>query len=175
MNQNTLIDELSSTLYKGLSFLETPEFQEATQNFNTLVDRVTSLEQEVTSSLSAIYTVHPFDRMKEEYFGTDYKFKSIDDLEEPDHLDCEECAEYFKLKSKELASTSVHNLTCCEEEKITTAFSFMSGDHLVSDCTKQKNYIEFIEMARNIPIDSINEDNYVAIGKKLVSQLMKAI
>ena len=80
-----------------------------------------------------------------------------------------------KNKSKELMSTTFHNLTCCEEEKCYTAFVFNSGGRIVSDHQKQKDYIEFLEIARNIPIDSINEQNYMSIAKKLIGHYVKTI
>lgn len=175
MDQDTLINQLSSTLYQGLSFLESPEFQEIRNDLSSLTHTVTSLEQEVTSSLSAVYTVHPFDRMKEEYFGSDYTFKTIEDLEEPEDIPHEECIDYLRGKNKELLSTSFHNLTCCEEEKVSTAFSFTSAGCVMSDYEKQKRYIEFVEMARNIPIESVNQDNYMSIAKKLIGEYMKIV
>jgi hypothetical protein len=174
MYSDTVVNQLSSTFYKTLSFLETPEFQNIKGDLTSLTHLVTSLEQEVTGTLSAI-PVHPYDQLKYQYFDVDYRFKSLDDLEEPEDLPRENCIEYIKNKNKELMSTTFHNLTCCDEEKCLTAFSFNSGGQVLPDHQKQKNYIEFLEIARNIPIDSINESNHLSIAKKLLGYYIKSV
>lgn len=174
MDQDTVVNQLSSTFYKTLSFLETPEFLEVKNNLTSLTHLVTSLETEVTAALSAVPT-HPYDRLKYQYFGADYCFKCLEDIEEPDHIPGDNCVDYIRNKNKELMATTFHNLTCKEEEKCHTAFTINSGGQLIPDHEKQKNYIEFLEIARNIPIHTIDETNYLSIAKKLIGYYVKAI
>jgi hypothetical protein len=174
MDQNTIIEQLSSTFHRSLSFLETPEFDNIKNDLSSLTHTVTSLEQEVTSMLSAI-PINPYERLKLNYFGPDYEFKTLENLEEPDLIPCEECINYLGVRNKEILSTSFHNLTCCDEERVNTGFSFMSGGTVMPDHERQKRYIEFLEIARSIPIESVNQDNYMTIAKKLIGEYMKFI
>ena len=108
MDHDTIVSQLSTTFSKTLSFLETPEFENIRGNITSLTHMVTSLEQEVAASLSAI-PIHPYDKIKYDYFGSDYSFKCLDDLEEPEDIPREHCVDYIKNKSKELMSTTFHN------------------------------------------------------------------
>jgi hypothetical protein len=174
ISQDTIVDQLSALLNVTLSSLQSPEFLEFKNDLTSLTHTVTSLEQEMTASLSAI-PLHPYERLKYDYFGTDYEFKKFEDLEESDDIPLKNCLEYIKDKNKELMSTTFHNLTCCEEERINTAFTQMSCDCIVPDYDKQKNYIEFVEMVRNIPIDSVTDTNYLSVAKKILSEYIKVV
>jgi hypothetical protein len=174
MNSNTVIDQLSGLFTSALTALQSPEFLSVRHDLTSLTHTVTSLEQEVTASLSSI-PIHPYERLKYDYFGTDYTFKTLDDLEEPEDIPFEKCIDVLKEKNKDLMSTSFHNLTCCDEEKCMTAFSYTSCDCILPDHEKQKNYIEYVEIVRSIPLDSINADNYLSIAKKLIGQYFKVI
>lgn len=174
MNSNTVIDQLSSLFSSALTALQSPEFLNLKHDLTSLTHTVTSLEEEVTASLSAI-PIHPYERIKYEYFGPDYTFKTLDDLEEPEDIPVQECINALKEKNKDLMSTTFHNLTCCEEEKCMTAFSYTSGDCVVPDYEKQKNYIEYIEIVKSIPLDSINADNYLSIAKKIIGHYFKIV
>jgi hypothetical protein len=174
MTSNTIVDQLSSLLTATLTSLQTPEFLEFKNDLTSFTHTITSLEQEMTASLSAV-PVHPYERLKYSYFGPNHEFKKIEDLQEPDEIPLDNCLEYIKSKNKELMSTSFHNLTCCVEERVDTAFTQMSCDCVVPDYDKQKNYIEFVEMVRNIPLDSITDFNYLPIAKKIISEYIKVV
>lgn len=171
---NTYLQTLSTLFVQSLSTFSTPEWQNLKEDFATLTHTVTSLEQSIEASLSAI-PIHPYERLKYEYFGPDHCFKCLDDIEEPEKIPFERCIEYIKQKSDEALSTTFHNLTCCEEDKIYTAFACCSGDKLMPDHNRQKKYIEFLEIARNIPIEEITEENYMSVAKKLISQYMQVL
>ena len=167
MDQNTIINELSCTMALHLSAFETQDFTNAIKSLDSLTHSVTSLESSVNALLSGI-PVHPYERIKYDYFGSDYGFKTLDDLEDPIGMDHLKNIEILKKSAEDLYSTTFHNLTCCEDDKCGTAFSKMSCDKLVEDHQKQKNYIEFLEIARSIPIDSVTETNCSEIARKLL-------
>ena len=171
---DTIVDQLSSLLTSTLTSLQTPEFLEFKSDLTSLTHTVTSLEQEMTAALSAV-PLHPYERLKYDYFGADYVFKKFEDVEEVDDIPLDNCLEYIKNKNKELMCTAFHNLTCCDEEKVRTAFTQMSCGCVIPDHDKQRNYIEFTEMVRNIPINSITDFNYLPIAKKLISEYIKVI
>jgi len=174
MDQNTLINELSTTMAFHLSAFESQEFVDIIDNLGSLTHAVTSLEESVHAMLSGI-PVHPYERIKYDYFGPDYQFKTLEDLEDPREIDHQKCVEILRGSTNHLYSTTFHNLTCCEEHKCQTAFTKMSGDLIVEDHEKQKNYIEFMEMARSIPIDSITDDNCLEIARKLLGHYIRII
>lgn len=174
MDQNTLINELSTTMEFHLSAFESQEITNIIGNLDTLTHAVTSLEESVHAMLSGI-PVHPYERIKYDYFGPDYQFKTLEDLEDPREIDHQKCVEILRGSTNHLYSTTFHNLTCCEEHKCQTAFTKMSGDLIVEDHEKQKNYIEFMELARSIPIDSITDDNCLEIARKLLGHYTRII
>ena len=171
---STLIETLSTLFTQSLSAFSTPDWQNVREDLTTLTDTVTSLEQAVYSCLSSI-PLHPYERLKYEYFGPDHCFKCIDDIEEPIKIPHEQCLEYIRKKNDEVLFTTFHNLTCSDENKIYTAFAYCSCDNVLPDYNKQKNYIGFLEMARNIPLNSITNDNCTVIAKKLIGEYMKTL
>jgi hypothetical protein len=174
MFHDTYLQTLTGIFTQSLSAFTTPEWQNLRQNLSSFTHTVTSLEQTVEQCLSSIPT-HPYERLKYEYFGPDYKFKCLDDIEEPEKVPYERCMEFIKQKNNELMSTTFHNLTCNEEDTICTGFSFLSGDKFLPDYTRQKKYIEFLEMTRNIPLNSITDENYLSIAKKLITEYVRVL
>lgn len=174
MFPNTYLETLSGLLTQSLSAFLSPEWQSVKEDLATLTSTVTSLEQSIESSLSGI-PIHPYERLKYEYFGPDYCFKCLDDVEEPEKVPWERCLEYIKQKNDEILSTTFYNLTCNEEDRVDTAFACCSGEKLIPDHDRQKKYIEFIEMARNIPLNSITDENYMSVAKKLVAQYVQVL
>mgnify|MGYP000551046590 CR=1 FL=1 len=98
---DTIVDQLSSLLTSTLTSLQTPEFLEFKSDLTSLTHTVTSLEQEMTAALSAV-PLHPYERLKYDYFGADYVFKKFEDVEEVDDIPLDNCLEYIKNKNKEL-------------------------------------------------------------------------
>lgn len=174
MYSNSYIESLSSIFTQSLSALSEPDWQNIKENLSSFTHMVTSLEQTVECCLSSI-PVHPYERLKYDYFDKDHVFKSLDDIEEPEKIPYERCIEYIKQKSNEVLSTTFHNLTCCEEDKIYTAFVCCSGDKMLPDHNRQKNYIGFLETTKNISLDDITDENYMSVAKKLISEYIKVI
>jgi hypothetical protein len=175
MDHDLAVAQLSSTFLNTLSFFETPEFQKIKHDVTSFTHMVTSLDRDVTANLSSI-PIHPYERLKYDYFGPDYTYnKTIDDIEDPGDFYREKSLEFLKNKRKELLSTSFHNLTCCEEDRIYTAFTITSGEQILPDRARQRSYIEFLELARSIPIDSITDENCMVIGRKLLAEFVKTI
>ena len=173
-SNSSFIDTLSSLFSQSLTALSTPDWTNIRENLSSFTHVVTSLEQTVESCLSSI-PVHPYERLRYQYFGPDYKFKTLEDIEEPEKLPYEKCLEYVKQKNEEVLQTTFHNLTCCEEDQIHTAFTCCSGDKILPDYKRQGKYIEFLEMARNIPLNSITNENCQSIAKKLIAEYMRVI
>lgn len=180
MDQNqTYIQNLSSVLQNSLTAFQTPEFLNATGILQTAIQQLTSVTQLVeldslVDSLSSI-PLHPYQNLLWKHFEPGYKFKTIDDIPEPDAIPTTECLRYISKKEQEISKTIFHNLTCCPEHQLHSAFEFLSGEQIVCNIEKQKNYIEFIEMLRQIPLDSITLENSNVLTKKIVAEYMRVL
>ena len=171
---SSFVETISSVFAQSLSAFTQPEWQNITEDLHSFTHLVTSLEYTVENCLSSIPT-HPYDRLKYQYFESGHKFKTLEDLEEPEKLPYEKCLEYVKQKNEEVLLTTFHNLTCCEEDQIHTAFTCCSGNKILPDFNRQGKYIEFLELTKNISLEDITNENCQSIAKKLIAEYMKIV
>lgn len=175
---SSVMQSLSSSLQSAMTAFSSPSFQRTTQELLsnlsfTQAFTLSSIEQ-VTAALSSIPT-HPYQRMLFEYFEPDHKFKTIDEVPEPDVIPIEESMKYIELKAQQLNQTAMHNLTCCPQDQIRAGFGCLSGGEVVYDFEKQKNYLEFFEMVRRIDPRSLTLENINTISKKIIAEYLKVI
>jgi len=143
---------------------------------STLIQRLNVTSTELLSALNGIEDIpaHPYEKLKYEHFDTDYKFKTIDDLDVP----CSFCTTAatqsltaISAQHETLHQTHIENLNQYETlENLGNGFAVLSGDKMVVDTSRLKNYIEFHEIVRSIPIDSINVTNCNEIMQKLINR-----
>jgi hypothetical protein len=174
MDLTTYTQQLTSLLQDTLSSFNTPEFL-STKNellsslaLNNTLSAINSIVRELTS-----VPVHPYDILLCKHFDLDHKFKTIDDIPDPGTIPLEECIQFLKEKGKEINKTTFHNLTCQPEEQLTSVYQTLSNDKIICDIEKEKNYLEFFEMMRQIPIDSITEENCDVIGNKILAEYLR--
>lgn len=173
---NTLTVQLSVALESALSAIDLPKLQdlqkelEAQINFTPLLTAIDA----VTNMLTSI-PVNPYEALLLEHFEPDHKFKTIDDIPDPGPLPLIECLNYLKEKDTQVNKIMFHNLTACDDQKFTSVFCSLSNDEVILDRDKQRNYLEFFEMMRQIPLDSINEENCDIIANKLIAEYIKVI
>lgn len=173
---NTLTEQLSVALESALSAIDIAEFTnlqkelEAQINFTPILTAIES----ATNILSSI-PVHPYEILLSEYFEPDHKFKTIDDIPDPGPLPLVECLNFIKEKNNHANKIMFHNLTACEEQKFSSVFCYLSNDQVMVNREKEKNYLEFYELLRSIPLDSINEENCDTIANKLIAEYVKVI
>ena len=174
--QTTFIQNLSSAIQTTLTALQTPEFLNTQNNLLSALQQGPDLSQidTIVNELTSI-PLHPYDRLMWEHFEPEHNFKTIDDIEDPGQLPAEKCIEYITKKEQEISSTIFHNLTCCPEHQVTSGFEFLSGDQIVCNYEKQRNYLEFFEMVRRIPINNITSENCTTILNKLISEYIKVL
>lgn len=174
--QNTLLQNLSSVVQATLTALQTPEFLNTESNLISALQQKPDLTQldVIINELSSI-PLHPYERLLWEHFEPDHKFKTIDDIEDPGEIPVEECIKHISQKEQELGKTLLHNLTCCSEQRITSGFEMLSGDCVVCDIQRQRNYLEFFEMVRNIPVETITPQNYQTILNKVVAEYIRVL
>lgn len=174
----SVMQTLSSSLQSAMTAFSSPSFQRTTQELLSNISltqafTLSSIEQ-VTAALSSI-PAHPYQRMLYDFFEPDHKFKTIDEVPEPDVVPIEESMKYIEAKAQEWNRTALHNLTCCPQEQIRAGFGYLSGGEVVYDVQKQKNYLEFFEMVRRIDPRSLNMGNINSISKKIIAEYLKVI
>jgi hypothetical protein len=178
IDYGSVMQALSSTLQATMTAFNNPTFRRTTQELLsnlslTQAFTLSSIDQ-VTAALSSI-PMHPYQRLLWEYFEPDHKFKTIDDVPEPDFIPVDETLKYIEQKTNSLNQTALHNLTCCPEQQIRTGFGFLSAGEVVYDLEKQKNYLEFFEMVRRIDPQTLTMENINTINKKIIAEYLKVI
>lgn len=174
--QNTLLQNLSSAIQATLTAIQTQEFINTESNLLSALQQTPDLSQinTIISGLTSI-PLHPYDRLLWEHFEPDHKFKTIDDIEDPGEIPVEQCIKHITQKEQELGKTLLHNLTCCPDQRITSGFEMLSGDCVVCDIQRQRNYLEFFEMVRNIPVETITPENCESIINKVVAEYIRVV
>ena len=128
------------------------------------------------NALSGI-PLHPYERLKYNLFGTDYKdieFKTIDDIEVPEGVELIEYLPHVTKTSDKIHKKLLHNATCEPEHITSTAFFTLSNDTIpVPDLDKHREHIGFLEMIKQIPVDSINSETAVLYAKKIASEYVR--
>lgn len=179
MDQTTLLNNLSAAIQATLNNLQSSEMQETTSEMFSALQQLSANSplQGIDGLICSLTSIpmHPYQNLIWKHFEPDYKFKTIDEVPEPEEIPLDECVNYLAQKEKELNKTMFHNLTCCPEHQLQSAFEYMSGDQVVCNVEKQKNYLEFFEMVRQIPLDSITTENSPILAKKLVSEFIKVL
>lgn len=175
----TYIQNLSSALQATLSSFQSPEFLNTADNLLSAVQGLSGYPQlsdidNLINQLSSI-PLHPYQNLLWRHFEPDHEFKSIDDVPEPEEIPVNECIKFFDQKEKEISRTIFHNLTCTPEQQLHSPFEFLSGEQILCHIDKQKKYLEFFEMVRQIPIDSITTENYTVLAKKLIAEYVKVV
>jgi len=175
---NTMMQSLSSSFQAAMTAFNTPTFRKTTQDLLSSISvtqafTLSSIDQ-ITETLSNIPT-HPYQRLLFEYFEPDHKFKTIDDVPEPEAIPAEECVNYIQQKMKQVNEVALHNLTCAPNEQIHTGFGFISGGEVMYDFEKHKNYLEFFEMVRRIDPKSLTPENINSISKKIIAEYLNVI
>lgn len=178
IDYNSIVKSLSASLQSAVTAFNDPSFlstqQQLLSNLAATQAFTLSSIDEVVNALSSI-PLHPYQKLLHDYFGPDYTFKTIDEVPEPEVIPAEECVNYIQSKTRHLHTTSLHNLTCEPHLQIRSAFGYLSGDTVVYDIEKQKNYLEFFEMVRRIDPSTLTTDNVQSISKKIIGEYLKVI
>jgi hypothetical protein len=162
MNQSTWHD-LSSTVETTLQQLE-----ESFNNNPTL---------SALRALSGVPT-HPYEQTLYKLFGEDYKnkqWKNIDEIQMPISLPIEKCTQKLSTDTSQIHNVMMHNLTCEKHFQLPTALDCLSGEEIIQNFDKQKEVIEFVEMVKNIPLESINPVTSIAYTRKIINEYMRLL
>lgn len=146
----------TSTILNQLSAQVHQRFQEIISN------------SEFYSTLQALSAApsHPYERLKWQLFGEDYKFPTINDIEIPEDFD---------------PVTYAKQLSSCSQQTYNAAFSGFQGlsadsafniPECTTPLTTTKHSIQFMEIVRSLTVQDI-QNNPVEIARKLASYYVK--
>jgi hypothetical protein len=134
------------------------------QRFNEIISN-----SELLSAMQALSAApsHPYERLKYQLFGEDYKFPTINDLEVPTDFDpvtynCQLSSCVMQTQQSILSGLSSLDVNSTN----INANSFSLPE------TTVKHNIQFMEIVRNLTVQDIN-DNPFEIAKKLTSFYVK--
>jgi hypothetical protein len=134
------------------------------QRFNEIISN-----SELLSAMQALSAApsHPYERLKYQLFGEDYKFPTIKDLEVPTNFD---------------PVTYHRQLTGCVQQTHQSVLSSLTSIDIDSTNIDVNNFtlpestvkhnIQFMEIVRNLTVQDI-ESNPFEIAKKLTSYYVK--
>jgi hypothetical protein len=149
---------------------------------SALISQLNVTAAELLSALEGLSSVpiHPYDRLKYDYFDTDHQFKTINDIETPESFCIHTCIATLTgahEQQQQQFATHYDYLDKFEEHSnLGHAFATITEDgQFVVDKERTKNFIEFHEIVRTIPIDSITQENSLEIAHKLLNHYTKIV
>jgi hypothetical protein len=139
------------------------------------------LRETFESSLSCT-PIHPYDVYKSQYLPNDTEPLTLESIPFPTDFCPYTCTRQITAISAEInqnAHVQVCALTACDTlnyecNAFATLSATLSGNMFVVNEHKAKNYIQFLELVRSIPIHVV-ERNPEDIAKKLVTQYIKML
>lgn len=179
MDQNTYLLNLSSAVQAAVNNFQAAELLSTTNELLSTVQQLSSIPtfselNDLINSLSSI-PLHPYQNLLWKHFDPDHQFKTFDDIPEPEKIPTKECLDYINKKEQEINKTLFHNLTAAPEQQVTSIFDTLSGEQVICNIEKQKSYLEFIEMLKQIPLDSITSENSTSLTKKIIAEYIRVI
>jgi len=148
---------------------------------SALINKLNVTASELLSALGDLSAtpVHPYDKLKCDYFDTDYQFKTIDDIEIPKEFCIHSCVATLTAANECCQQTYSEHFNYLdkidEHANLGHAFATLSGDQFVVDQERTRNFIEFHEIVRSIPVESITRENSLELAHKLLSHYAKII
>jgi hypothetical protein len=139
------------------------------------------LSQSILQNLSAD-PIHPYDLVKLSLFGPEYKFPTLEEIKVPEDVTPQSILDNLKTHEKEYRSNLLEYMHNREDYELTgfhdhiTLLSEPSGDNCFTVTEKRfKNYIEAVEIVKNINREDINELNYMEYFRKIGFCLTKVL
>jgi len=149
---------------------------------SVLISKLNVTASELLSALGDLSAtpVHPYEKLKFDHFDTDYKFKTINDIETPENFCINTCIATLTSANEQQQLQHADHCNhldmlddCCN---VGHAFATLNKDgEFIVDQERTKNFIEFHEIVRTIPIDSITRENSLEIAHKLLSHYTKIV
>jgi len=147
----------TSTILNQLSAQIRQRFQEIISN------------SEILSAMQALSAApsHPYERLKFELFGEDYKFPTIHDLEVPTDFNPITYMQQLSAKSQQTQLTMLSGLTGLDEN-----ITNFNSELFTLPVPTIKHNIQTMEIVRSLTIEDL-ENNPFEIARKLTSFYVK--
>lgn len=123
---------------------------------------------QLLSSLQALSAAppHPYERIKYELFGEDYKFPTIKDLEIPEDFDPNVYSSQLSGYVAQTYQTTLSGLSSLDANTVINVNEF------ALPTSTAKHNIQFFEIVRNLTLEDIQNNPY-EVAKKLTSFYVK--
>jgi hypothetical protein len=123
---------------------------------------------ELLSAIQALSAApsHPYERIKYQLFGEDYKFPTINDVEIPQDFDP---TTYARELSGKVMQTQIATLSGLSGLDVNTVIN--PNDFTLPIATAKHN-IQFMEIVRNLTMEDVQKDPF-ELARKLTSYYVK--
>jgi hypothetical protein len=151
----------------------TPEISSKLQN---ILDKFST--NPILSALSNLSGVpmHPYDQLKLEVYGPDFKnikFKTLEDVPAPESFKPEEVVQAVTNKIQGMQRTLLENADRPPHLFTNTMLNSVSGEKIIPDTDKYKKHIEFVELLRNIQVSKLPDEQVYDYAKKIIAEFVK--
>jgi hypothetical protein len=144
----------------------------------TIAETISSTIQQILTSyntipeITAIKTlssapIHPYEILKQQYFSEDYVFKTIEDLPLPETFNPIENLNTLTQLQQNSIATIQNNLSSIKLAP-GVLFYTASGNEVAVNTAKQQNFIELLEIIKQIPINNLSDEQILTTTKKLL-------
>lgn len=120
--------------------------------------------------------LHPYDQLKLNIYGPEYKekkFKTLDDIPAPENFEFEQAVLSVTGKIQEMQKTLLENADRPPHLFTNTVLNTVSGESIIPNIDKHKKHIEFIELIKQMPsVSELDNEQVLVCAKKIVSEFI---
>ena len=117
--------------------------------------------------------IHPWDKTIEEFFGKDYVFTSIDSISIPPDFDIATIIPKLKASKGKLQNNVFNGISNDVTVSHINKLPFLDGNGEY-DKSKQKDYINLLQMIKNIPKDELQDETKTGEhSKKILYEFLR--
>jgi hypothetical protein len=151
----------------------TPEISSKLQN---ILDQFTT--NPVLSTLSNLsgMPMHPYDKLKFEVYGPDFKdikFKTLEEVPAPENFQPEEVIQTVTNKIQGMQRTLLENADRPPHLFTNTMLNAVSGEKITPDINRYKTHIEFVELLKNMKVSELTDEQVYDYAKKIITQFVQ--
>lgn len=167
--------EQASSFFKQLSGSLLEKFAQSSPTFAQLLSTAATMQSLSGSPLP------PYEQMKKDLFGEDYKFKTINDISAPEDFNLKTLTESLHKISKQFQQAALSSTSYVAEQLESPSIeglgnleglSYSVPENSFIDLNLARKNIEFSEIVRSLTVDQLKEQP-VEIAKRLVAQFVE--
>ena len=136
--------------------------EQADHTIQHVLSSLKQLQTSADSTLSGV-PVHPYEKMKWEYLEPNYTPPSLADVQVPDSFSLSTVYASLTAFGKTMTDNTMTALMSLSSGTVVDpnaihAFAVLSGDAFVVDKDLSRGHLQFLEFAKNIPLDAVNQN-----------------